>query len=129
MYISARRVTAANGSFPGGDSDLTISKPTQSRVNPDVTYNLSRNEYLVVYDNSVDVFGMRLTGDLNHNFGGEFSIAGWPDAEVRPSVAACKGADQYLVAWQSDQGLEDFPRSGGAGASAGLDYCDFGPVR
>jgi hypothetical protein len=104
VYISGRRVKAADGSFPGSDSDFTINHTTENRVNPDVTYNLARNEYLVVYDNAVDIFGNRFTGDLSHNFGGEFGIAGWPDTEIRPAVAACKEADQYLVAWQSDQG-------------------------
>lgn len=104
MYISARRITASNGNFPGGSSDLTVSHATENRINPDVTYNLARNEYLLVYDNAVDIFGIRLTGDLSHNFGGEFGIAGWPDTEIHPAVAACRGADQYLVAWQSDQG-------------------------
>jgi len=68
-----------------------------------VTYNLARNEYLVVYDNAVDIFDIRLTGNLGGKFGGEFGIAGWPSAEIHPAVAACQGADQYLVAWQSDQ--------------------------
>jgi hypothetical protein len=107
MYISGRRITAANGSFPGSDSDLTINHPTENRVNPDVTYNLARNEYLVVYDNAVDIYGIRLTGDLSHNFGGEFGIAGWPDTEIHPAVAACREANQYLVAWQSDQGTNN----------------------
>jgi len=102
MYISGRRVKASDGSFPGGTgSDLTISHGTENRVNPDVTYNLARNEYLVVWDNAVDIFGVRLTGDLSHDFGGEFGIAEWPDTEIHPAVAACDDADQYLVAWQS----------------------------
>ncbi len=103
-YISGRRVTAANGAFPGGASDLTISQLTENRVGADVTYNLARNEYLVVYENGVDIFGIRLTGNLGHNFGGEFGIAGWPGAETHPAVAACHAVDQYLVVWQADQG-------------------------
>ncbi len=103
VYVSGRRVKAADGSFPGGSSDLTINHATENRVNPDVTYNLARNEYLMVYDNAVNIFGIRLTGNLGHNFGGEFSIAGWPATEIHPAVAACEGADQYLVAWQSNQ--------------------------
>jgi hypothetical protein len=103
-YISGRRVKAADGTFPGGGaSDLTISRATENRVNPDVTYNLARNEYLVVYDNTADIFGMRLTGNAVPLGGGEFGIAAWPSAEIHPAVAACKGANQYLVAWQSDQ--------------------------
>jgi len=107
MYISGRRVKAADGSFPGGSTDLTISHATENRVNPDVTYNLARNEYLVVYDNVVDIFGIRLTGDLGHNFGGEFGIASLPDTEQHPAVAACDEADQYLVVWQSSAGNYD----------------------
>jgi len=34
-------------------------------------------------------------------------IAGWPDTEIHPAVAACKEADQYLVAWQSSAGNQD----------------------
>ena len=104
VYVSGRRVKASDGSFPGGASDLTINHGAENRVNADVTYNLARNEYLVVYDNAVDILGIRLTGDLSHNFGGEFGIAGWPAAENHPAVAACREADQFLVAWQSDQG-------------------------
>lgn len=104
MYVSGRRVRADGSGFPGGGSDFTLSHPSQNRVNPDVTYNLSRNEYMVVVDNAVDIFGLRMTGNLGQNFGGEFGIAGWPSAENRPAVAACSEADQYLVAWQSDQG-------------------------
>jgi len=104
MYISGRRVKAADGSFPGGTgSDLTISHGTENRVNPEVAYNLSRNEYLVVYDNTQDVFGTRFTGTGNPLAGGEFGIAGWLGAETRPSVAACRETDQYLVAWQNPQ--------------------------
>jgi hypothetical protein len=102
MYISGRRITAANGSFPGSDSDFTIDHPTEQRVNADITYNLARNEYLVVYDNTEDILGRRFTGNLGHDFGGEFTIAGWPDGETKPAVAACREANQYLVAWQSD---------------------------
>jgi hypothetical protein len=128
MYISGRRVNADGSGFPGGSSDLTISHPSQNRVNPDVTYNLARNEYLVVYDNAVDIFGIRLTGDLSHNFGGEFGIAGWPSTEIHPAVAACKGADQYLVAWQSDQSASNdaiYARFiGGDGTPAGVHLID-----
>ncbi len=43
MYISGRRITAADGSFPGGASDVTISHSTENRVNPKIAYNLARN--------------------------------------------------------------------------------------
>ena len=103
MYISGRRVKAADGTFPAGIGTLTINHASENRINPAVAYNLARNEYMIVYDNAADIFGMRLTGDLNHNFGGEFSIAAWSGAEIEPSVAACRETDQYLVTWQNPQ--------------------------
>jgi len=113
-YISAVRITAATGGFPAGDG-FTISSGAQIRDFPDVAYNLARNEYLVTWDlelsaNNIDIWGMRLRGDGAPLTGGsptvtgEFVIAGWPDFEAAPAVAACAAADQYLVAWQSDQG-------------------------
>ena len=102
-YISGRRVKASDGSFFGTGSDVTINHLTENRVNVDVTYNLARNEYLVVYDNAVDVFATRLGGNAAKLGGGEFGIAGWPDEEIHPAVAACNKTDQYLVAWQSLQ--------------------------
>ncbi len=99
-YISGRRIKADGSGFSGGGF-LIASNTTENRVNPDVAYNLARNEYLVVYDNVFDIFGVRLRGDGTPLGGGEFGIAAWPDQEQHPSVAACSAADQYLVAWQS----------------------------
>jgi len=102
-YISGRRMKASDGTFPSSGSDFTISDPSVTRVNPDITYNLARNEYLVVYDDTQDVFATRYTGKGVSLAGGEFGIAPWPGAETHPSVAACRATDQYLVAWQNDQ--------------------------
>lgn len=112
-YISGRRVSATGG-FPPGNG-FTISSGAQIRDFPDVTYNLARNEWLVTWDlelsaRNIDIWGIRLRGDGVPLTGGsptvtgEFPIAGWPDFEAAPAVAACAAADQYLVAWQSDQG-------------------------
>ena len=104
-YISGKRIFADGSGFPSAGSDFTISHPTQNRVEPDVSYNLARNEYLVVYSNGqLDILGTRLRGDAAPIGGGEFGIAGWPDPESNPAVAACRAADQYLVTWQSNRG-------------------------
>jgi hypothetical protein len=107
-YISARRVYADGGGFP--DDAFSITSGADNRAFPDVAYNLARNEYLVTWDvelsvSDTDIYGLRLTG-TGGSLGGEFVIAGWPDDEERSSVAACDQADQYLVAWQSDQGSD-----------------------
>jgi len=114
-YISARRVFADGSGFPS--NAFTISSGAENRDYQDVTYNLHRNEYLVTWDvdnsgTGLDIYGKRLDGygnvltggNSNPPVTGEFPIAGWPDDEERPAVAACNQADQYLVTWQSDQG-------------------------
>ncbi len=101
-YISGHRVKAADGTFPTGGFTIA-SHGSENRVNPDVAYNLTRNEYLVTYDNGVDIYGVRLKGDGGALGGGEFGIATWPDTEIHPAVAAGYNADQYLVVWQSLQ--------------------------
>lgn len=104
-YISGRRIFANGSGFPPGDGFTITSSMTENRVNPDVAYNLARNEYMVVWERVPgDIWGVRLRGDGVPLGTGEFGIAGWPDNEILPAVAACHGADQYLVAWQSDQG-------------------------
>ncbi|HUT16050.1 MAG TPA: hypothetical protein VMY98_07390, partial [Anaerolineae bacterium] len=99
-YVSGQRIMAADGSFPDGAWTIA-NHATEDRWRANVAYNLARNEYLVVYDDGFDIYGTRLTGSGVKLGGGEFSIAGWPDREIRPAVAACRGADQYAVVWQS----------------------------
>jgi hypothetical protein len=99
-YISARRIFAAGG-FPDNKGFTVASHATEPRVRPDVAYNAARNEYLAAYDNNGDIYGARISATGSLLAGGEFPIAGWPDMENSPAVAACAGADQYLVVWQS----------------------------
>jgi hypothetical protein len=108
-YISAKRIYADGSGFPSAPnvSDLTLSDATYNYKDPDLTYNITRNEYLLVWQKMVssnDIWAVRLTGDLYQLSGGPFGIAEWPDSEEKPAVAACKAADQYLVLWKSDVG-------------------------
>ena len=106
-YISGRRVFADGSGFPAGDG-FTISTGTEDRDFPDLAYNSARNEYLAIWQMDTagggDIYGVRLSATGAALGSGEFGIAGWPDTEEIPSVAACETADQYLVGWQSDQG-------------------------
>jgi hypothetical protein len=106
-YVSGKRMRP-DGTFPSSGSDLTLSDMSINYVNPDVSYNLARNEYLVVWEkvtslSNHDIWGVRITGNAVQLGGGPFGIAGWPDSEEIPAVAACNMANQYLVTWQSDQ--------------------------
>lgn len=111
-YVSAQRVYAAGGLHGSG---FTVSSGTEPRFESDVAYNLARNEYLVTYNlvkgsGNWDVAGVRLNASGQPLLGGnpheigEFTIAGWPDEENSPAIAACHNADQYMVTWRSDKG-------------------------
>ena len=69
-------------------------------LNPAITYNQLRNEYLVAYEiDQVDIAARRV--NYLGPVGSQVIVAAWPDAEVDPAVAACPGQDQWLVAWQN----------------------------
>ena len=119
--IIARRVAADGSGFPAGPFTVA-SHATQVRVNPSLAYSNFRNEYLVTFDNGFDIFGVRLRPDGTIFPGGEFTIAGWPDAETYPAVASCPGWDQYLVLWHSlttNGDYDIFARFLSGGGSAG----------
>lgn len=105
--VEGRRILL-DGTFPP-NSSVSIASGASHLANPDVAYNLARNEYLVTYDlNGADIMATRLTGEGVILGGGEFGIADWPDPESRPAVATCRGGiDQYFVVWQSLVGAND----------------------
>ncbi len=102
--IEALRVagTAGGGDF-GGEiigSRIPIAVSSDSSYEPDVTYNLSMNEYMAVYtraNSSLDVYGRRITA------GGvllaETSIDTSGNDQYNPAVAAYRlnAANPYLV--------------------------------
>ncbi len=103
-YVSGRRIFSDGSGFPPGDGFTIASDLADIRVSPSVAYNLARNEYLVTYDNSTDIMATRLAANGALLGGGEFTVAGWPDGEYAPSVAACARDDQYFVSWTSWNG-------------------------
>lgn len=100
--VNGVRITAVSGTSVG--APLTISHPSEHRRDPEIAYNAARNEYLIVYDNDQDVFAQRFDATGNA-LGAELIPAGWPSIEYAPSVAACSEADQYLVTWVSNEGV------------------------
>jgi len=108
-YISAQRITAATGAFP--DSAKTISSGSERRDDPDIAFDVAQNQYLITWDidnsgsgTDLDIEGIRLHGGSNNFAGSVISIAGWPNEEWHPRVAACSGMNKYLVVWESKQG-------------------------
>lgn len=89
--------------LPDGTPDYAgtvAGDETHNFANGDLTYSQLRDEYLIVYDiDGADIAARRVdnTGLLDT----EVTVADWPDAESAPSVAACPGQDQWLVAWQN----------------------------
>lgn len=106
-YIAGQRVYADGSGFPGAAFTIA-SHATDDYINPDVAYNLARNEYLVVYEkNCYDILAARLEANGN-DLGSQISVATWPDAESAPAVAACTTENQYFVAWQSQVGSPEY---------------------
>ncbi len=101
--IFATRVSA-DGS--GLVDSSPIASGDEDRDYPDVAYDSTRNEFLVTWDVDTaaggDIYALRLSA-AGATVGGEFGIADFPSDERIPSVASCGAADQYLVAWESDQ--------------------------
>ena len=108
-YIAGIRVYAdGSGFFP---TALNISSGPENRDVPDVTYNLNRNEYVVVWNvwrgTKWDIEGVRLQGNGNPLGSGEFVVANSSVNDLWPSVAACDKADQYLAVWKTVTFLGD----------------------
>ncbi len=103
--IYAQRLDTA-GTLQGGPISVA-SDPTNFRIEPDIAYNRARNEYLIVYMNMVseysDVYGVRLSATGEILGGGAFGIAGWPDQEVAPRIAASRVSNRWAVVWQSQE--------------------------
>jgi hypothetical protein len=104
-YIMSRQISAADGTFPA--SAFPISQGYEHRYNPDITYNLARNEWLIVWSQLVDskalnydIYGVRLSGNGTPLGTGNFPIATGSTDETQPAVAACDQLDQYLVVYQ-----------------------------
>lgn len=84
-----------------------ISSGPEIRDFPDLTYNLDRNEFVVVWDEDVgrdsqdlDIYAVRLDHDGAPMSPGEFGVSTLIQNEQHPTVTACYAADEYLFAWQ-----------------------------
>ncbi|MFH1329627.1 MAG: hypothetical protein ABIJ48_03055 [Actinomycetota bacterium] len=105
--IRGRRMSAA-GATLGPDFRISGPKAVSHETWPDVAWNATRNEYLVVWGDDRatgargrDIYGRRLAAN-GAPIGKDFRISG-PAAtgwEYSPSVAWNAVANQYLVVWE-----------------------------
>ncbi len=109
--ILSQRISYVGGAI-GANFIVSQGLNSLSAYDPDVAYNLARNEYLVVYTRldtnaqggpNKDIFGYRLTYD-EVKLGSEIQIAYFTPQELHPVVAALPTAapesGRYLVAYQ-----------------------------
>lgn len=86
----------------GGMTEFPIAASASGhRFRPDVAYQPYGDNFLVVYDSGLDVFGTIVTAA--GAVGSEVAIAAWPGTESTPAVASCDNY-QYVVVWQSAVG-------------------------
>lgn len=118
-WMSERGIQARDYYWNGASNVLgttfdIVSSTTTAPQRPDLAYNRSRNEFLVVWEQTVmsdqDIYGRRakITGGTG-TLGDVFYIANTLDNEVTPSVAAIPteiDRGQYLVAWESNQNIQ-----------------------
>jgi hypothetical protein len=108
--VYARRV-AADGT-PLGTAFGVAFDGAAHRLDPDVAYNSTHGEFLVVWEYEYsatdhDIYARRVTtaGELA---GGEIAIATPGDYDSNPAVVFDPAAEEYLVIWERRAGSDEF---------------------
>lgn len=127
IYDIVARGYNADGSPEGALFDVAEGSLEESNYMPDVAYNYSRDEFLVVWNMRVgvdtDVYGRRveMTGGTGV-IGLEFPIADLiNENEVNPAVGAIPTVPEegrYLVAWERNDNIHAATVSGTGGVGA-----------
>lgn len=103
--IEAQVVTGA-GALDGVNFLIAEGTLSESHEQPDVAYNRSRNEFLVVWRHNQSDFNIsarRVQGDGTPMFPAVITINDWANNEYEPRVAAIpttSGFGKYMVVWQ-----------------------------
>ncbi|HKP19384.1 MAG TPA: hypothetical protein VJT84_12970 [Gaiellaceae bacterium] len=123
VEIFGQRLTTTGGATGGNDfriSDLGPNKNLSfAALNPAVAYNVTGNEYLVVWEGDDDtpplvdgeneIFGQRLTATGGATGANDFRLSDLgPDGDVNfaashPAVAHGAAGNEYLVVWHGDE--------------------------
>ena len=110
-------------------SNIAISLAVADQRYPDVTWNATTNEYMVVWDDwrngssNRDVYGQRVKGN-GGLLGGNLVISSATGSQGQPVMAWNATANEYLVVWNDGRnGSFDVyaQRIGGSGALIGGD--------
>ena len=107
--IRAQRIDAsADAPAPLLGGPLAVGVTTGSEQHPDATYLCATDQYLVVYEMDADIWARRVARRSQGDFiGDEFIVAGAPDAETGPAVAAARFEAYFLVSYTSAFAQED----------------------
>jgi len=108
--IYGRRVSGS-GSTIGGAFGISYDGP-QHRLAPDVAYNSSLNEFLVVWEyeyssSDHDIYAQRVATD-GTPIGGQIAIATPTNFDGNPAVAFNASDEEYLVVWERRVGSDEF---------------------
>jgi hypothetical protein len=128
FHIRAQRMSST-GALLGDEMALSGASGGQSQ--PDVTYNSTDNEYLVVWESretessGIDVYGQRVSSS-GALLGGNFPIYTAPRHARHPAVAYNNTDNEYLVVWDDGAGISDAEvygqRVSSGGALVGSDF-------
>lgn len=109
------RVVNADGSMDG--SDFLIASPSADYVYPDVAYDRSENQFLIVWDLSTKIYGRLLKADKTF-VSPELKIGSSSNSVSDPAVGYDSNSKQFLVAWSDAYGWDNiFARQVGADGS------------
>ena len=98
------RVVNADGSMDG--SDFLVASPGANLVNPDVAYDQSKNQYLVVWEVGTRIYGRLIKADKTF-VGPEFKIGSGSSGVSDPAVGYDSSTKQFLVVWSDALGWDD----------------------
>ena len=103
-------------------SPFPVAATASDEIDPDVIYNATDNEYLLVWENDFyvdhDIVAHRVASD-GSLLGSEIAIGASPDHDVNPQLAYNSSANEYLAVWEHEYAAGDHNIVAGRVASDG----------
>jgi len=98
------RLLNADGTMAG--PVFSISTSDAEQTTPDVAYNSTDNQFLVVWKHDTEIYGRLVLAEKSF-LGAEFLIATSSGILSDPAVGFDDNTDQYLVAWSDNEGWDN----------------------